>query len=278
MSSSHILKGKDNTIWSQKEADDDDPKIGRASKQNVLKASPGVTSLAKRRIDTESPMSALSLFLDNNIIDHIIKCTEIEARTKLDDSSWSTNREEILRLFGVMYARGFIAKGQSTEHIWSKQWGASYFRETISRDRYKELLRFLRFDVRSTRSDRLKDDKFALFSAVWNRFVENCQAYYNPYEDVTIDEQLFPTKARCPFTQYMASKPDKFGIKFWLAVDPKTKYCLNGFPYLGKDSLRPQNQTLSEYVVLRLMEPYANKGCNATTDNFFPSVKLAEKL
>ena len=51
----------------------------------------------------------------------------------------------------------------------------------------------------------------------------------------------------------MASKPDKFRIKFWLAVDPKTKHFLNGFAYLGKDSLRPQNQTLSEYVVLRLI-------------------------
>jgi len=43
------------------------------------------------------------------------------------------------------------------------------------------------------------DDKFVLFSTVWNKFVENCQAYYKS-EPYLIIEQLFPSKARCPFT------------------------------------------------------------------------------
>lgn len=36
-----------------------------------------------------------------------------------------------------------------------------------------------------------------------------------------VDEQLFPTKAH---GQYMANKPDKFGIKFWIAADVETKF------------------------------------------------------
>lgn len=70
-------------------------------------------------------------------------------------------------------------------------------------------------------------------------FVKNCRACFKPGANVTVDEQLFPTKARCKFTQYMANKPDKFGIKFWLAADVDTKYLLNGFPFLGKDDTRP---------------------------------------
>jgi len=46
---------------------------------------------------------------------------------------------------------------------------------------------------------------------------------------------MSPAKARCRFVQYMANKPDKFGIKFWLAADRKSKYLLNRCPYLGKD-------------------------------------------
>ena len=34
----------------------------------------------------------------------------------------------------------------------------------MSRDRFKEILRFLRFDKKSTRSQRLQTDKFPLFS------------------------------------------------------------------------------------------------------------------
>ncbi|GFW78582.1 piggyBac transposable element-derived 4-like protein [Trichonephila clavipes] len=66
--------------------------------------------------------------------------------------------------------------------------------------------------------------------------------------------RLFPSKARYLFTQYMPSKPDKFGI-FWLATDVDSKYMLNGFPYLGKAEERAENLSLSEYIVLRLMEP-----------------------
>jgi hypothetical protein len=76
----------------------------------------------------------------------------------------------------------------------------------------------------------------------------------------------------------MASKPDKFGIKFWIAADVKSKYLVNGIPYLGKDETRSANERLSENVVMCLMTPYMGKGRNVTTDNFFTSVNLGQKL
>ena len=114
----------------------------------------------------------------------------------------------------------------------------------------------MRFDIRSTRSIRLQADKFALVSDLWNKFVDNCISSYKPGPNITIDEQLFPTKARCRFTQYMPNKPDKFGIKFWLAVDVDTKYILNAIPYLGKEESRAPSQRLSDWVVMNLMQPY----------------------
>ena len=106
--------------------------------------------------------------------------------------------------------------------------GITFFKKVMSRDRLSEIKRFLRFDIRSTRSARLQTDKFALASDVWNNFITNSQRCYTPGENIAIDEQLFPTKVRCKWTQYIASKPDKFGIKFWLAADVATKYVVNG--------------------------------------------------
>ena len=63
---------------------------------------------------------------------------------------------------------------------------------------------------------------------------------------MTIDEHLFPTKAGCKFIQYMAQKPDKFGIKFWLAVDLSSKYVLYGFLYLGKEEEWPVHVTVEK--------------------------------
>ena len=95
---------------------------------------------------------------------------------------------------------------------------------------------------------------------------------------MTVGEQLFPSKARCPFTQYMASKPDEFGQKYWLAVDKESKYVIKGFPYVGKDEMRSSTERVSDRVVMQLMRPYLCKGRNVTTDSYFTSVKLANQL
>ena len=114
----------------------------------------------------------------------------------------------------------------------------------MSRNRCRKIMCFLRFDLLSTRSARLQTDKFALISNIWNKFVDNNMSCYKPGENITIDDQLFPTKSRCRFTQYMPNKPDQFGIKFWLAVDVESKCTLNDIPYLGKDELRLSTQGL----------------------------------
>ena len=103
----------------------------------------------------------------------------------------------------------------------------------MSRNEFVETLKFIRFDKKDNRSHRLKNDKFALISTVWDKFIENSQNCYKSGANITIDEQLFLTKARCRFTQYLPNKPDKFGIKFWLASDVQTKYVVNGFLYLA---------------------------------------------
>ena len=93
-----------------------------------------------------------------------------------------------------------------------------------------------------------------------------------------MDEQLFPSKCRCPFTQFMASKPDKYGPKYWLAVDKDGKYVVIGFSYVGRDETRFRDERVSDQVVMRLLKPYFNKGRNVTTDNYFTSIKLATEL
>ena len=111
--------------------------------------------------------------------------------------------------------------------LWNKEWGHHISGSTVSRDRYKELMKHLRFDNFSTRSQRRQTDKLFMISEIWNAFIENCKKCYVPSCDLTIDEQLFPCKTRCPFIQYMPNKLDKFGIKFWLLADVRSKYLCN---------------------------------------------------
>ena len=107
------------------------------------------------------------------------------------------------------------------------------------RNRCREIIRFLRFDLRSTKSASWQTDKFALISDIW--FVDNSISCYQPGENITIYEKQLPTKSRCRFI----NKPDKFGMKFWLAVYVEFKYILNAIPYLGKDRSRLFTQRLT---------------------------------
>ena len=100
----------------------------------------------------------------------------------------------------------------------------------MPRHRFLEIMKYHGFNLKSERRRNLEKDKFCLASSLWNSFIENCQKAFRPNANITVDEQLLPCKARCKFIQYMANKPDKFGIKFWMPVDVETKYLFNGFP------------------------------------------------
>ena len=76
----------------------------------------------------------------------------------------------------------------------------------------------------------------------------------------------------------MPKKPDKFGIKFWMAVDVESKYLCNGFSYLRKDLMRRGDASLLTNVVMKLMISLFSQGFNVTCDNYFTSLDLSLKL
>ncbi|XP_067102695.1 piggyBac transposable element-derived protein 4-like [Osmerus mordax] len=72
--------------------------------------------------------------------------------------------------------------------------------------------------------------------------------------EVTVDEQLLAFRGRCPFKQYMPSKPAKYGIKSWVACDAKSSYAWKMQVYTGKqmDGVPERNQGMR--VVLDVTE------------------------
>ena len=154
-------------------------------------------------------------------------------------------------------------------------YGPKIFRKTMPRNTFKSILRFLRFDDKSTRRGRLDTDKFTHIREIFEKFSYNCATKYTPTFSLTIDEQLMPMKNHCPFIVYMPNKPDKFGIKFWLLVEVESKYMVKLRPYLGvQEKESRQGVPLAQDVVLQLVSPVKSKGYNITTDNFLTSVAL----
>lgn len=136
--------------------------------------------------------------------------------------------------------------------------------------------RALRFDDYSSRRQQRSHDKFAPIRTIWDKWVESLPTFYNPHDNVTIDEQLLSFRGRCKFRQYMPSKPAKYGIKLWVLVDSSSKYVWNIQPYLGKAVSGVVEKQQGKRVVLDLVKGL--NGHNITVDNFFTSLELSQEL
>ncbi|GBP69487.1 PiggyBac transposable element-derived protein 4 [Eumeta japonica] len=83
----------------------------------------------------------------------------------------------------------------------------------------------------------------------------------------------------CRFRQYMPSKPAKYGMKLFSLVDTMMFYTKKLEIYAGKQPEGPYFQdTSTNALVKKMIEPISSTGRNVTMDNWFTSVPLAEQL
>lgn len=226
----------------------------------------------------EKPVDCFRLFVAQEIVDMIVKFTNVEAE-RTHGMDWkNTDRLEIQAFIGLLLSAG--TNKQSKVNIldfWDPLFGNPIFRATMSKNRFKILQKFIRFDDKASRSERRNKDKFAPIREVWDLFNINLRKTYIPSENLTIDEQLIPFSGRVSFKIYMPSKPDKYGMKLWWICDNATSYPLHGIPYLGREG-HSRIYNLSKNIVEKLCEPYFGTNRNVTFDNFFTSKPLAESL
>ena len=103
--------------------------------------------------------------------------------------------------------------------MWSNRYGIAIYRATMPEQRFRFLLACLRFDDRETRKTRVYDDNFAAIRDLWTRFIGNCNRYYNPSQNLTIDEQLLGFRGNARFRVYMKTKPARYGLKIFIMND-----------------------------------------------------------
>jgi len=154
-----VLTVKDGTKWKVQS-----DSTGKLASHNIVRECPGPTCYTHRNIQAGSPASAWHLIIDKFILEHILKCTIIKAHRQTGNEEFCHTNDELLVFIAVMYARGVAGSNDMPYHtLWTENWGVPLCKQAISRNRFTEILRFLRFDEKSERSQRLKPDKFALF-------------------------------------------------------------------------------------------------------------------
>uniref|UniRef100_UPI003AAE7D3F piggyBac transposable element-derived protein 4-like n=1 Tax=Centroberyx gerrardi TaxID=166262 RepID=UPI003AAE7D3F len=159
--------------------------------------------------------------------------------------------------------------------LWDAETGRELFCATTSLENI--ISRIIRFDNQDTRPARRQRDKLAAIRSVWDKWVDRLPLFYNPGPNVTVDEQLLPFRGRCPFRQYIPSKPAKSGIKIRAACDAASSYVWNLQVYTGKPDGGAPEKNQGMRVVLDMTQGLC--GHNITIcDNFFTSHKLGQEL
>jgi len=273
-------KGKDNII---KWYTDPPPRNVRTPHRNIVTHLPGVKSAAK---NAKTIIHSWELFFPNDCLQEITTCTniylaKIRDNYQRDKDVLDTDVEEIRALIGLLYIAGMLRNNHiNLSDLWANDgFSPDIFRAVMSERRFYLLLRALRFDNIHTRNERKKIDNLAPIRTVFDEFVNRCISFYTPGEYCTIDEMLEGFRGRCKFRQYIANKPNKYGIKIFALVDSRVFYTVNMEIYAGKQPIGPFLQNNSgASVVKRMIKPIAKTGRNITIDNWFTSVPLAVEL
>ena len=180
---------------------------------------------------------------------------------------------------GILIAAGVHRQNKENLDDMRKVDSLPLVRAAMSRDWFKMMLRFIRFDNESTRAERAKIDKAAPIRDIWIMLNRNLEKAHKPYECITIEEQLlFLYGGHIQFTQYIPSTPAKYGIKVFWPYNASNSYPLQGQVCTGKpiDGLRQAN--VGERTVMNLVSLYKGSGRNITSDNFFTTKELARVL
>lgn len=179
--------------------------------------------------------------------------------------------------YGLLILAGvYRSHGQCINELWDDQTGPPIFRATMTLKKFKLINECIRFDDKEQRKGIRSRDKLAPIRNVYDKWVNRLKMCYTVGKNVTVDEQLVPFRGRCPFTQYIPSKPHKYGIKIWCLCDASTYYAWNLEVYTGRDRNCKAEVNQGQRVALTLNNQLSCR--NITTDNFFTSRQLALEL
>ena len=228
------------------------------------------------------PSISFQFFFDDAVMSHVVSKTNLYANSRQAKVTrrskmrkWTDlTKDELKKFWGVCLLMGQI-KLPTLHHYFHKKgvYHVPSFSKIMSGRRFNAIMRNLHMEGDD------ENDPLQKVRPIITMLLANIQRNYYPNKKLCIDESMMSWKGRLRFRQYIQNKKHKFGIKFYELCEPNG-FILNFMPHVGKSTVSDSDLDSghSEKVVLKLMEPYLDKGHNLYMDNFYNSVSLSLKL
>ena len=227
------------------------------------------------------------LFFDEELMQYIVDETNRYYQNKVSDGDVSESTRKVWKDVSVSEMYSFLSLTMSMPLVYKGDvkdyWSTNplikteIFSKVMSRDRYLVLLRMMHF---ANNAENPGDDRLFRIRYVFEDLVRKFKSYFQPFQNLVIDESLLLFKGRLAFKQYIPSKRHRFGIKIFVMCDCESGMILDMIIYSGRDTdvEIDQHLGLSGSVVKKLMTDYLGKGHTMYTDNFYTSPSLAHFL
>ena len=178
------------------------------------------------------------------------------------------------KFIGLIFSMGLISL-PSYKMYWSKDllYKNEQFPSVMSRERFEFILRFFNFGEKPM----FENDRLSKLRMIMDHLIKVMLEVITPEKNLSISESIMLWCGRLVFRQYIKNKRHKYGIKFY------ELYTYDGLvltveAHGGQGFNDEHNLGQTATVVLKLMNPFLNKGYHVFTDNYYNSVALTEFL
>ncbi|KAL5491023.1 hypothetical protein EMCRGX_G016237 [Ephydatia muelleri] len=234
--------------------------------------------------NTYSDLVDFQLFFSDEMLDGIVDASNEYAKVTMPAEKvrkWEKYTVNDLKAYLGFQTLMSINRLPSYTDYWSKNPNMRYrpVADRISRDRFRELQRYLHFIDSTTIIPRGQTghDRLGKIRPILTYVTRECNDVYSPSKEVTVDEAMIKFQGRCSLQQYLPMKPIKRGIKVWVLADSCTGYFFNFSLYTGKEGNKIE-QGLCSKVMKTLTTSLKGLYHHVYFNNYFTSIALIEDL